>query len=129
LLPLRHIFEKNGIRFKNSIMENINIHFLMYIFCALTVFSRVYIFLYFTIWFLLVAKTNIIDRYIAKSKNSLLSISSSDSGKILPNFQPHKYIFVFYIHGFTLYMLFCNLVFSLNTVMEIFHDSTFRAAF
>lgn len=28
----------------------------------------------------------------------------------------------FYINVFTLYVLFCNLLFTLNTVMEIFHD-------
>ena len=69
---------------------------------------------------------NIVDRYIAKSKNSLLSIPSSDIGVSFQTFNHMDTSLFFYINGFTLYMLFCNLLFSLNAVMEIFHGITCR---
>lgn len=112
-------------------MENIKIHFFPYVYLL-----RIYCLLlglHFSLFYSLVHTyskniLNIIDKYKAKSINFLSSTPSSDIGEYPFKLQPHWHIFVFYINGFTLHVVLKKTwFFSLNTVMEIFHDSALRA--
>lgn len=111
-------------------MENINIHFIFLCisFCTYCLFLGFHL-SFFPSRVILIVKIFSISQTGIRQK---VKIPFSPSPpqilvNLLPNFQPHGYICMFfYINGFTLHM-FCKLLFPLNTVMELFHDRTVRA--